>query len=126
MQYHGHIVDNCYKIHGYPPGFKHRWSNSNRSTGVSANPGSHNSSVGNRSTGVSTNQISGSHNSFVGHSSGDAGSNLSQSFSKDQMEQLRVMFTQHLSSFENQHNSGADSKMLISQVFVSSCMILVT
>ena len=22
--YHGHTIDNCYKIHGYPPGFKQR------------------------------------------------------------------------------------------------------
>ena len=32
----GHIVDKCYKLHGYPPGYKHKGSNQAMANQVSA------------------------------------------------------------------------------------------
>ncbi|PON52071.1 hypothetical protein PanWU01x14_211860 [Parasponia andersonii] len=36
-QYHGHTIDQCYKLHGYPPGYQPRQKDSTQASNVSAN-----------------------------------------------------------------------------------------
>lgn len=61
---------------------------------------------------VIANQVIGTCNKTSEHPVSDHSSslNLFQSFNKDQMEQLRMMLTQHLSSFEGQNNVSNDPK----------------
>ncbi|XP_073138009.1 uncharacterized protein [Henckelia pumila] len=72
----GHTVDTCYKIHGYPPGFKHHNSTSNRASNSSVNQ-------------VSTNTSSRATNSS---------SNIFQNLDKTHMDQLLNMLIQHISA----------------------------
>ncbi|XP_073027729.1 uncharacterized protein [Primulina eburnea] len=77
----GHTVETCYKIHGYPPGYK------NRSKSV------------NRSSPAQINQVSGHIASSENRDAfDDSHSNVLHNFDKNQMEQLMAMFVQHLSA----------------------------
>ncbi|XP_073046189.1 uncharacterized protein [Primulina eburnea] len=71
-----HTIETCYKIHGYPPGYKNRFKQGNR---VSTAP---------------VNQVAGQANVSENQDS----STIFQNFNKGHMEQLMAMFIQQLSS----------------------------
>ncbi|KAK0591763.1 hypothetical protein LWI29_007526 [Acer saccharum] len=87
----GHTVDRCYKIHGYPPGYKFR-SNNN------SNAAAHQ---------VSTNDRSDQSNSFEG---------FVQNLNSNQYQQLMSMFSTHLSSSAKVTNAPDQTNCLAYQV----------
>ncbi|XP_075499485.1 uncharacterized protein LOC142537893 [Primulina tabacum] len=86
---HGHTIDTCYKIHGYPPGYKLKGKF----------PTKPSPTVVNQTFGTHVNQTSGTHisSNVDTHSS----QNMLQKFDKAQVEQLMAMFAQHLSTFHS-------------------------
>ncbi|XP_075518245.1 uncharacterized protein LOC142552365 isoform X2 [Primulina tabacum] len=79
---HGHTIDTCYKIHGYPPGYKLKGKFSNKVSHAAAN------------------QLSGTH--IPEKLDINAPQNILQNFNKAQVEQLMAMFSQHLSTLDSQ------------------------
>ncbi|XP_075515865.1 uncharacterized protein LOC142550675 [Primulina tabacum] len=88
----GHTVDTCDKIHGYPPGYKSRGNAPTRPNVVTAN------------------QISGPHDpSDKANINGGSYQNLFQNFNTEQLNQLRMMFDQHLASNDKGNAHTNDS-----------------
>ncbi|XP_073147773.1 uncharacterized protein [Henckelia pumila] len=81
----GHTKDTCYKLHGYPPGYKHKNKNSAKSSPAPVN------------------QIS---ESFPSTET-PVNSTILQHIDKSQMEQLMNMFVQHLSTYDRKNVSQA-------------------
>ncbi|XP_073307175.1 uncharacterized protein [Primulina huaijiensis] len=89
---HGHTVDTCYKIHGYPPGSKLRGTPTPRYKAANANQ-------------VSETRGSSDHvptNDGISH-------NLLQGFNNEQLHQLRQLFDQQLFSLDKHVNSVSNS-----------------
>lgn len=94
----GHTVDTCYKIHGYPPGYKPRNKNFHKK------PDAH------------VNQVSAQSSSSEASENVDIpNSKLFQALDKSQMEQLMTMFVQHLSDFDTKQGT----KVGVSNSFAS-------
>ncbi|XP_073128240.1 uncharacterized protein [Henckelia pumila] len=77
----GHTIETCYKIHGYPPGYKHRTSHISKDSSNGVNQ-------------VSVSQ-SPSHETST--------SNVFQGLDKSQMDQLVSSFMQHLTTLDNKN-----------------------
>ncbi|KAL5566450.1 hypothetical protein UlMin_029614 [Ulmus minor] len=90
--YLGHTIDKCYKLHGYPPGFKFRNSNSMGNTGKYS-PVTQNRPMANQ-TGASSDQ---------GDDSTDQTSSVS-TLSSSQCQQLIALLSTQLSSTSPMNN----------------------
>lgn len=82
----GHTIDTCYKIHGYPPGYKGR------------------PKYAPRNTPATVNQTSGISSSLEG-----TVPSVPPVFDKLQMDQLMAMFAQHLSNADKKGGSHDDT-----------------
>lgn len=89
----GHTVDTCYKIHGYPPGYKNRNKYFTKNLNAPVNQ------LSGQTPPV--NQISGQTPSLESHGSPDVtASNFFQNLDKTQLDQWMAIFVQHLSTYE--------------------------
>ncbi|XP_073119931.1 uncharacterized protein [Henckelia pumila] len=79
----GHTVETCYKIHGYPPGYKHRTPTAHKNANTIVNQVSNISSV--------TETPSNGESSAI---------NIFQNLDKTQMDQLMTLFVQHISTVD--------------------------
>ncbi|XP_073023649.1 uncharacterized protein [Primulina eburnea] len=86
---HGHTIETCYKIHGYPPGYKFKGKFPSKPSHATAN----------QLSGTPISSISSISSSPASTSS----NNVLQNFNKDQVEQLMTMFAQHLSTLDCQN-----------------------
>ena len=88
--FHGHTIERCYKIHGYPPGYKPRPKTQTGSTQFSANQISAHSVT-------QSNHDSGNVGGQELHDSGNVGGFI-QSLNSNQYQQLMTMLSSHLAS----------------------------
>lgn len=110
--YEGHVIDRCYKLHGYPPGYKPKQKPGSRNyTGF--NPHSNNNVANQISCSVSN------------QSQGNTG-NFMQTLNHDQCQQLMSMLSTHLTTSKMDdevanvdHVSGTILSVSINQVLNS-------
>ncbi|KAK0603922.1 hypothetical protein LWI29_010140 [Acer saccharum] len=82
---HGHTIDRCFKIHGYPPGYKPKTRDNYNST-----VGSNSVTIGSNSV----NQVSG----YAMQTDQSSPSNFFQNLNSNQYQQLMTMLSTHLNS----------------------------
>ncbi|KAL5565662.1 hypothetical protein UlMin_028826 [Ulmus minor] len=130
-QYHGHTIEKCYKLHGYPPGFQPR----QRDTHPNSQSAMHHSSNTSYSTNQATvNQVS-NQPSFSSSSEPNVG-NFIQNLNSNQYQQLMTMLSTHLTTTDaptshydspsaTTYSAGTCFSVSLSPIFSSTCFWIV-
>ncbi|KAL5563154.1 hypothetical protein UlMin_032901 [Ulmus minor] len=127
-QYHGHTIEKCYKIHGYPPGFQSRQRNNHSFSNNQA-------ALNQVSTRPSTSSYS-THQVAMNSSSEPHVGNFIQNLNSNQYQQLLNMLSTHLTTSENSTSHqepsstntyfvGTCFSVSLSPVFSSTCFWIV-
>ncbi|KAL5577040.1 hypothetical protein UlMin_018739 [Ulmus minor] len=130
-QYHGHTIEKCYKLHGYPPGFQPRQRDNHPNSQSAMN---HSSNTSYSTTQAAVNQVS-SQPSSSASSEPNVG-NFIQNLNSNQYQQLMTILSTHLatnatpishhdSPSATTYSAGTCFSVFLSPIFSSTCFWIV-